>query len=175
MSNLYNSSCGCSGGGRGFDDVWQRVLPDLDLPIPALSPRNTEEFSDEEFLRAAMDKCCSDGRAFERLACRCPSGAIGRACRCLARQEGAQFNRLRTAYFILSGERYTARAADFCFTTPIEALRALYLEKVENSRMYLEAAELTSSEKIACICRELAEEEHARSCDLEALIRQMIL
>jgi len=172
MSNLNNQSCGC--GSRNFDAVWQRVLPGLDAPIPSVSGRNPQNFSDEEFLISAMEKCCADSRISEAIACRCRGNMIGRTCETLACRERAQFQTLHTTYFILTGNNYTIPRTCPSIGRVLDALRIQCIEKTENSRMFQEAAELTSDEKIACICRQLAEEESENACTLERLICRML-
>lgn len=156
-----------------FDSIWQRVMPNTSEQITPTSQvgKNSD---DESQLRKFIDDESADCNYYAMLAQKCLSRSIKQLFLRLSTEEHCHMKRLQTAYFILTGDSYYPAMVCPLINSIMDSLRARYIGETEGAEAYLKAAGETESEKLACIYRELAEDENRHACSIETLIEMMM-
>ena len=154
--------------GYGFDpsvfsSVWERVSGDA---APAVNGPYCRVPTDTDRLRGFMEDEAADIAAYRALARRtggCESSALARICA----DEARHLSRLRSAYFILSGERFSPppQCAPHREERVTDALRARYLAEINGAEEYAKAAESARRKDLSALFSELSADEarHARA------------
>ena len=152
-----------------FEHVWRRVRAASDSPSPPAPPRP----DDGEQLRQFIEAEAADAAFYSALARRC-TGAGRAVLTRLCAQERCHLRQLQMEYFLLTGDSCTPPRACPVTGGVISALRMAYLDELEGTEQYLEAAARTASKPLQALYTQLAKEERQHAAALRGLIGRVL-
>lgn len=157
-----------------FDAVWDRVNGNNANAYTSPASTGKEKSTDDAAqLRAFMDDEALDAQYYCVLASK-TSGCTRRTLSNISADERRHLKKLRTKYFILTGEAYDPAPACPVVYSVSDALRKRYAGEVKGASAYKAAAEHTAQEGLADTYLELASEEARHAMDIERLIECMV-
>ena len=153
----------------GFDAVWQRVSPRESGLIPA-EPKQSGEGQLRDFLAAEAART-----AYYSAVARTADGRCAEMLRSLSADCGKCTQKLKTEYFLLTGETWTAAPKRLQTDGLLGYLRRAYLTEEAAARHYGEAAAETENETLRTLYAELAECCTRRRESVRALVCRIMI
>jgi len=150
---------------RRFEPVWDRVL--------GKGGPNEKEDSLYACLMRFMDDEATDERAFRSIASRTGGRYRGELLR-MASDEKRWFRRLRTAYFILTGDTYAPEIGQLPRGGTASALRYMYERERAEAESYEAAAKAFSRRDVRELFEQLAEEEKRHASEAAAMLENIM-
>ena len=144
-----------------FDKVWQRVL-DSNRENTSEQPTQSVQRTDAEILEEFMEDEAFDAAYYTLLSNRV-GGGVRSVLRAMANDERAHLKKLRTAYFILTGDTYTPQTVPVKVAGVADALRKRYIAETEASAAYLKAAANAGRPDLTELYKRLSEDERRHS------------
>lgn len=172
---------------RLYDQVWQRVAPELN-PYPEVrsqemassAPTLTQcrrSLPEWENLRDLVDGELEGRRVYLAYARCAPNNNARRIMRQLAEEESRHARRLLSLYYLMSGECYKPIPSTGCIAMPpwCQALRQRYHDEIYDATGYRQLAENTEDSALAQIMSGLADDEMRHARQLLCLLEQNML
>jgi rubrerythrin len=157
-----------------FDAVWDRVSGNN--PGTGLSPEQTMKLKgadDRAQLRKFMDDEAADAQFYCVLAAK-TTGCMRRTLSNIAADERRHLKKLRTKYFILSGETYDPAPVCPVIYSVSDALRKRFEGETKGAAAYKAAAEETARKDLADTYLDFAADEARHAMEIERLIECMV-
>lgn len=157
-----------------FDAVWDRVSGSNNAagtaPMSTAKPKGAD---DRAQLREFMDDEAADAQFYCVLASK-TTGCTRRTLSEIAADERRHLKKLRTKYFILTGETYDPAPACPVIYSVSDALRKRYEGEIRGAAAYRAAADMTAREDLADTYLEFAADESRHAMEIERLIECLV-
>lgn len=167
------------------DQVWQRVAPDLD-PYPEIRAMAAPEPVGEmcplkkgmmpmDQLRKAIEGELTARRAYLSHA-RCAGGSVGRTLMQMASEDGQHACRLKSLYYLLTGECWEQERDCGCADTMslCRFLRQRYQMEMTAADRYEDWADAMEDECMASMLRQLAEDDRCHAATVMRLLENRL-
>lgn len=147
------------------DEVWRRILPELE-PYPELrrQTQNAEKSLTDRDILGFIESEWSDRWLYQALSRKARSKAEMRCLAAMGASEGCHGKKLEAVYFLLTGKRPCVhRPSQPTICSFSDTLRQRYYDELKQQQEYLDAARRTDDERVKKLLLTLADEEAAHA------------
>ena len=172
---------------RLYDQVWQRVAPELNpypevrsgeaTPFTEALPTRTHTDTSQDTFRDLIDEEWEGRRVYLAYACHAPNNQARRIMRQLAEEEYRHAKRLASLYYLMTGQCYKPLSSGNCIAVPTwcKALRQRYHEELFDAGRYEQLAHESKDDELSHILQELSSDEKRHARQLLCLLEQNML